>query len=234
MQTNMLFADTQKNDNYFSLAILASQLDGLTSTLLMEFSLLPKPFDQILEDHYRNRSQAKTVGLFIPWVIADMVGFVSIPKMKKLIPSWLLLHAYILLVDDLVDEEASVNHFSLQIASGLLLQKSLSNLFSLVPSAIQSIDKINEYFNETAVAVNTEISAVSGKPDPKELYKKMSIFKVWMFFLLYSEDRYEEIPHTESIIIFLMDYNYLMMSRIGKKIGIKIGIVLFFIKLFLE
>lgn len=160
------------------------------SLILNEFRSLPIPFGAALEKHFLARADTRNTGEVIPWLIADMIGVERSKSVERLASAWFLLHAYLLVVDDLLDEPAIENRPLLQIASGLCLQRALTGMFEVVPTALQSSQKVNQYFAKTAEAVRAELLGSDNctAPDPTQLCQRMPGFKLWALFLLQSEE----------------------------------------------
>ena len=71
---------------------------------------MAKPFDSVLIRYFQKREQIKTTVLFLPWLIADMLGVAPSTSFEQLLSPWLLLHSYILIVDDLTRLSSPPQH----------------------------------------------------------------------------------------------------------------------------
>lgn len=164
--------------------------------LFQHFEGMPSPYASMLRSHYLRRARNRDVsGLFAPWLVIDLLGIdPQKPQIQLLANAWTILHAYFLFMDDLVDNDVLKSRTEMEIAATLCLQRALTILFRLVPSATSSYKQINQYFDELASSVNAEIQQKKSAESTDstlnfEYPNRMSVIKLWVLFLLYYEQK---------------------------------------------
>ncbi|MBV9762086.1 MAG: class 1 isoprenoid biosynthesis enzyme [Acidobacteriaceae bacterium] len=130
--------------------------------LFAELGAFPPPLNAMATAQYLSRADcARSLPMlseYAPWLLADFFGCHDSQFLSEFALAWLLINAYTLITDDLLDRSDVRGSQHLLIASGLILQRGLTILYSVVPLTAALRSQVNECFGQLASAVAAEIT----------------------------------------------------------------------------
>ena len=163
---------------------------------------LPDELHKVVVSNYNERvarcNGKPMLGEYIPWLLADMIPLKDRDILQTIAPAWLGLYTYTIFVDDLLDISGKPDAGPLLLASGLLLQRGLSNLYQALPPGVANRAQISSFWLAAAGAVLRELQNHKGKlqafneEDINRLGEKVSLLSLCASCILVA-DGYEDV-----------------------------------------
>ena len=163
---------------------------------------LPDELHEVVVNNYNERvarCQGKPMlGEYIPWFLADMIPLKNRDMLQAIAPAWLGLYTYTIFMDDLLDITGKPDAGPLLLASGLLLQRGLSNLYQALPPGAANRAQISSFWLAAANAVLKELQHHKGQlqsfneEDINSLGEKVSLLSLCASCILVA-DGYEDV-----------------------------------------
>ena len=106
----------------------------------------------------RNRNKSHfMLGEYTPWLLKDLLSDDFNPPSSRIVEAWMHLHVYMLLIDDMIDEDCYENSSSVLIASNLLLVRGLGKIQHILSKSPQAQIYVDECFSINAIKIIAEI-----------------------------------------------------------------------------
>jgi hypothetical protein len=181
----------------------ASEISKMRESLFCEAGNFPVLLRDSVVDNYRcriKRAKGKPLlGEYAPWILADILHIKDNRAVHDIVPSWMNLYAYTLFTDDILDRGSKIDTAPLLLASGLLLQRGLSDFFKKFPANESVRIRVDDCFIETAGAAMEELARHKQKlssftaRNVDHIGRKVSFLKLCATGLLAADGRPDEI-----------------------------------------
>lgn len=144
-----------------ALAELSPRVDTSRHNFYTNLGDLAPALKTVVSDSYearRNRSAEQLMlGEYTPWLLAGLLPLRSEAAPDIVASSWMPIHVYMLLLDDVLDGQHPENAPEVLIASNLLLQRGTSALLRLLSQHPDAQIMVDKYFIENANAIYAEL-----------------------------------------------------------------------------
>jgi hypothetical protein len=180
--------------------VFRTDVDLCREAFLKELPKFPPSITDFIVAEYIARAERVTgpplLGEIAPWILANILGITDYRSVRKIAVPWFFLYLYTLLVDDYLDRSETQHDSSFRwVASGMLLQRGIGDLFVALPTHHEKIASLlNSSFNETARAVVSEFVSHRGRiqsydhRDRAKIGKKNSFAKLLAGVICLSAD----------------------------------------------
>lgn len=126
---------SEKRSPLAPLAIYKREVENARRLLLRQCSEFPAPLDAISINHYESRTASAQGGLLLceyaPWIVADLVGLRDRSAIERIALPWLMMYAFVVFVDDVIDQPSVPEQKRLLLAAGLLLERATTAIHDL-------------------------------------------------------------------------------------------------------
>lgn len=97
-----------------------------------------------------------TLGEYTPWMVSDLLGINNEAAVARVAIPWMNLYVYTVIIDNLIDRTGLKDSPALLVASGLLLERGLTGLRSLLPNE-HLYSEARTFLTEMAYAAVDEV-----------------------------------------------------------------------------
>lgn len=134
-----------------------------------QLDLLPPSIKELAVMHCKKRIAATTdhvlLGELVPWMIAESVGCTNAVWMEHVCANWLQMYFGIILLDDVIDAQLSIDHQKAIMISSLLQQRGITGLLTAAKKIEGLRSSIDSSYMQSANAACYEIRQEASRKD---------------------------------------------------------------------
>ena len=161
---------------------------------LSDLENLPQACQATVNNLYKsrieNQNEAPLLGECAPWMLSDILSIPTPRTAEKILPPWMSLYVHTILLDDILDNNDRRVVAPTLIASSLIAERGIRQLYEIFPDNSWIFLKLDECFLEMAAAAINEIQnhrnslQKYSKRDVDEIGKKFSLLNLCGAMLL--------------------------------------------------